>query len=274
MKARPLRTIVTVAVLLCTPACTQRGTLDELIAGDGLQLPEQTRNLLAVNMKQQATLQEREYGGKLVAEDGATFYFDKESKQVHSFFRLVDTDGDADAPREVQVDADSAMPRAKALAHSLGAGDLDFGTAMVKLTDSRGQPLKWFISVPRFIDGFPSTGYFQVEISAESGEILSMKDIPLILPEALAQNVSQEDAESIARAYAHSKGVNLKQSITSDQHIIYPNNSWTRGSDDNYESSCRVRLAWVVESGGDCGSCQRYQIYIDSETGNVIGGLR
>ena len=173
------------------------------------------------------------------------------------------------------IPEEDAVRRAIAiLAASGDAGEVEFW----RVSESQGtEPPRasshtWFVTFVRQFQGVPFRHQMvNIVLDAETGAVTALaKVFPTPLPQRAILRIARDEAINRALqrlADAGLQGVELRR-IRAE--VVQPNRMWEAGGRESEEFP-EARAAWTCEV--ELGDTQRfYQVWIDTETGAVIGG--
>lgn len=135
---------------------------------------------------------------------------------------------------------------------------------------------EWKAYVRRTYKGFEYFRPVIVSADAATGVITSVHTVdPFVGPEVLLENVTKDEALRVAKSIYETRRYPISN-LDARQLIVHPNNEWDRDSVRAEELPVETRLCWVVswkfvQSGS--GLTYREEVYVDSETGEIVGGL-
>jgi hypothetical protein len=158
--------------------------------------------------------------------------------------------------------------------------DIDLADATVTGIhfDSNEQPTadtaRWRVRKLRTYNGIACESQVSVAVSARSGRIIQFVDLPLVVPETLEKNVTQEEAIQTVKDFLAEKGssfASLGGRRETTLYIVRPNNRWVVSDLRDVRTEARTRLAWQVRFVRD--QAPDISFYVDCETGEIIGGF-
>ena len=132
---------------------------------------------------------------------------------------------------------------------------------------------EWGVAWVRTFRGIPYRGKgADVYLNAETGKIISVSfGIPCANPPTASEDITQEQAQSIAEAQLNAVGLVLSDLpiVTVRKEVIETNYFWQTGRSLPY--SLNARVVWDFHYGV---SLDTIEIWVDAETGDVVGGDR
>ena len=156
---------------------------------------------------------------------------------------------------------------------------LEYTVKCVDLLDKKKGDLfgaKWVVSRTHTYQGIQCLGKgIVVEVSAYSGRIAATYDFPVVVPSSLEQKVPEAEAVTSAETFVNRLPGN-RDLVLMDKAslaIAEPNHRWTQdGPATEVEGT---RLCWVVpfHSRRASTGSQRVLVYVDCQTGEVVGGM-
>jgi len=115
--------------------------------------------------------------------------------------------------------------------------------------------------------------YLYVLINSNDGSVSSLIYAPVRdYPNSMIQNYSEDYAIKIAKDFLQTKYPDEYYLHRTELGIIYPNNRYQQDDSSVYQENPMPRLCWIVVCRNKIGNLM-YAVYIDTETGKVIGGL-
>lgn len=126
----------------------------------------------------------------------------------------------------------------------------------------------------RTYQGYPAQSGVTVVVDAQGGAIRRFRDLPLVPPTSMVQNVPEDEALRIARAEMESRRVSIIGIPTASLELVYPNNIWEIEKYRDYRREAEMKLCWVVRilfSKRPTGPPMH--IYIDVSNGVIVGGM-
>lgn len=134
--------------------------------------------------------------------------------------------------------------------------------------DAQGH--EWILRWRRTYQGIPYRNqYALVDLQAETGEIIDAGvGLDLLPPPSLEENISRTQAMSIGQAQLAAAGITGGALAWEHKMIIQPDTFWQNGNQRPFSNA--TRTAWVC--GFDSGGTT-YGVWVDTQTGDVIGGM-
>ncbi len=137
-----------------------------------------------------------------------------------------------------------------------------------------GETGSWTVRFKRATHGYVYEGDFAlVRIDSEDGSLASFGynfDSPE--PESMQAQMPMETAIANAKDYLAKQGIELGSLVSSDLAIVPHNDYWEPDAKKKVSSKQLAhRLAWVVTFDGPW---KKTQVWVDAETGLVIGGVK
>ncbi len=140
--------------------------------------------------------------------------------------------------------------------------------------DNTGPNSEWQVKFQYKYKNIPIRySHLSVSIQANDGSISSLIYAPVRdYPNSMIQNYPEDYAVKIAKDFLQTKYPDEYSLHHSELGIIYPNNRYQQEESSVCQENTKPRLCWIVVYRNEIGSLM-YAVYIDTETGKVIGGL-
>lgn len=168
---------------------------------------------------------------------------------------------------------DEAISTAKSALEAAGAfktGELQFKEAFYN-QDSAVSAV-WYVSWEREFHGLPySRQDANVGIDALTGEVngfsVNFRTPP---PDSAAFKISREQAQKIAANQLADAGLPSSGVVVEKAEVMQPSNFWHIPFSQHAQEQPIARIAWICSCQVDYR--QKYHVWVDAATGDVIGG--
>lgn len=188
-------------------------------------------------------------------------------------YTTANTDGDPSSGEAVpQV---QARQLAEAALRATGASLTDFVFNGIEELQGRVPPTasghKWYVSWLRTFHGIPYRREgARVFLTAETGKVIGVRvDEQSVDPPTVGEALTQEQARNVAEAQLNAVGLAVSDLpvVTVQREIVPFNRFWETG--DVIHPSLQTRVVWNFHYGVPLDTIE---IWVDAETGDVVGG--
>ena len=137
-------------------------------------------------------------------------------------------------------------------------------------THSSATTEEWYVSWDRTFQGVPYRDQgASVTLDADTGKLIGFGvRFRTAAPESSVANITRKEAQNISTKQLISAGLEPGDPSNLEWEVIQPNNFWHPDA-DNPPTPPRVRVAWICQYKIDG---RFYEVWVDRETGQVIGG--
>jgi len=138
------------------------------------------------------------------------------------------------------------------------------------LADSR-----WVISCPTKYKGVPiSYSYTEVWVAASDANVMAFLHRPTRdYPESMIQNISEDESTKTGKEFLRTKFREEYILESSVLGIAYPNNTFSNPNSDLIDGGTKPRLCWISNYTPTEGG-YLITVFVDTETGKIIGGIQ
>ena len=200
---------------------------------------------------------------------------DDTTGRIISYVNYDTADANNDAPSDVGIPKSRALQIAKSAMQVAGCSLDDM--ALEGVTDQEGHnpPIasmhEMVVAWLRTYKGIPYRAeWASVRLEAETGDVISVGvGLRSSDPTAVTENVSQAQAQAIAEAQLSAAGLPLPNlPLMQAKKEIVPFNSYWQSGDEAHHT-LQTRAAWNYHFGVPENY---FEVWVDTETGDVIGG--
>lgn len=214
--------------------------------------------------------------------DYNSLIFDYHTGQLLSYFTAVPPDAPSGLTWDDAIPKEDALRRARDILKTFGVS-LEINLADIHLQDGESVQdrdllgTEWAVIARYTYEGVPFVdSAIQITISAFSGDVTSFSNKPIReIPENMQLNFEQDKAKEQTIEFLRTKisdQLVLQPDSMPRRMIAYPNNFWTRADTEELQRAEKPKQCWVLDvllaTDGD-----PIQVYVDAQTGEVVGGM-